>query len=279
MRNSFCAVSALALLAAATVLAARPAPQAGASSPSPAAASASPEAPRVAVIVELFTSEGCSDCPPVDKFLAQLGRNQPVPGVLIIPLEEHVDYWDNQGWRDPFSDALFTWRQQWYAQHFGLPSPATPEMVVDGRAQFLGRAIGKMREAIVESAHAPQARVTLTLAAGDDKDSLQAAIRVEDYPAGISKKDDKAEVRVAVTEDDLSSQVRAGENSGKSLEHQGVVRKLLSAGEVKTGEPFSKELKIPLGRGWNPQHLHVVVFLEAHSTHQILGAAIVPVTS
>ena len=279
MRNSLYSVSALALLAAASVLAARPAPQASAPSSSPAAATASPDAPRVPVIVELFTSEGCSDCPPVDKFLAKIGRNQPVRGVLIIPLEEHVDYWDSQGWRDPFSDPLFTMRQQWYAQHFGLPSTATPELVVDGRTQFLGHNIGKMGDAIVESAHAPQARITLTLAGGDDKDSLHAAIRIEDYPADIPKKDDKAEVRVAVTEDDLSSQVRAGENSGKSLEHQGVVRKLLSAGEVKIGEPFSKEVKIPLGHGWNPQHLHVVVFLEAHSSHQILGAAIIPVTS
>ncbi|HKM90438.1 MAG TPA: DUF1223 domain-containing protein [Candidatus Acidoferrales bacterium] len=236
-------------------------------------------APRVPVVVELFTSEGCSDCPPADKFLAELGRTQPVAEALIIPLEEHVDYWDHDGWRDPFSDPLFTWRQQWYAQHFGLAGPATPEMVVDGRAQFLGRAVGKMREAIVESARAPRALVALTLAPGGEKGALQATIRIQDYPSNLPEKDDKAEVRVAVTEDDLPSDVRAGENSGKHLEHQAVVRKLLSVGEVKPGEAFSKEVKIPLAREWNPEHLHVVVFLEAHSSHQIVGATTSPAIS
>ncbi len=252
-----------------------------ASSPvtAPPSSGSQPVVARIPIVVELFTSEGCSDCPPADKFLAELGRTQPVAEALIIPLEEHVDYWDHDGWRDPFSDPMFTWRQQWYAQHFGLPGPATPEMVVDGRAQFLGRAVGKMREAIEESARAPQAQVALTLAPGAEKGVLQATIRIQDYPSNLTKKDDKAEVRVAVTEDDLASQVGAGENAGKHLEHEAVVRKLISAGEVKEGEPFSKEVKIPLAREWNPEHLHVVVFLEAHSSHQILGAATSPAIS
>ncbi len=253
-------------------------PMTEASAPSMPNAGGQPAAVRVPVIVELFTSEGCSSCPPVDKFLAQIDRLQPVPEALIIPLEEHVDYWDHDGWRDPFSDPAFTDRQSIYAQQFHLPGPATPEVVVAGRAQFLGNDYLKSRGAILEAARSPQAHISLTLSSGPESDTLHAAIRVEEYPSGLSKKDDKAEVRLAVTEDDLASQVKAGENSGKHLEHRATVRKFLTVGHAEEGKPFSTEAKIPLGKQWNRAHLHVVVFLEAHGSHEILGATTASLT-
>ena len=98
---------------------------------------AAPE-PATPVVVELFTSEGCSSCPPADRLLAQLDQTQPVPGAQIIALEQHVDYWNDLGWMDPFSSVLFSERQQDYINALHASTAYTPEMVVDGAAEFVG---------------------------------------------------------------------------------------------------------------------------------------------
>ncbi len=90
------------------------------------------------VIVELFTSEGCSSCPPADALLSQYVKNSPVPGVEVIALGEHVDYWNHNGWADPFSSAQFSQRQSDYSNAFRLDSVYTPQIIVDGKAQLVG---------------------------------------------------------------------------------------------------------------------------------------------
>src|SRR5262245_17840110 len=128
--------------------------------------SVSQPAMKHAVLVELFTSEGCSSCPPADRTLAFLSENQPVRDVEIIPLAFHVDYWDRLGWKDPFSSALFTQRQEKYAQHFQIDSAYTPQMVVDGESQFVGSQQGKANNEIAEAGARVKGKVDAFLADG-----------------------------------------------------------------------------------------------------------------
>src|SRR5499427_8004033 len=117
---------------------------------------------RSPVIVELFTSEGCSSCPPADEVLAQLQQTQPIAGAEVIALSEHVDYWNYIGWSDPFSSSSFSARQQTYAQAFGQQDRVyTPQMIVDGQTEFNGSAMNKAREEIAKAARSPKADVRI----------------------------------------------------------------------------------------------------------------------
>jgi hypothetical protein len=132
------------------------------------AKNAADESPHVPVIVELFTSEGCSSCPPADVLLQKLEADQPVPGTQIIGLEEHVDYWNHDGWVDPYSSPEWTDRQQTYVSLI-KKDPYTPELVIDGRFQFVGN---DPREAIVEieeAARAEKTEASITPANSDPK--------------------------------------------------------------------------------------------------------------
>lgn len=235
-------------------------------------ASGGPPAPaRVPVVVELFTSEGCSDCPPADNLLAELDRTQPVPGALIIPLEEHVDYWDQQGWRDPFSSAAFTERQEAYARLLNVASPYTPQMIVAGQREFVGSASHTARAAIAAAAQTPGVEVALDLTSGTPPDdSLHAAIRAPALPANAGE---SAEVYLAVTEDGLASDVRAGENAGRHMEHRATVRKFVSAGKMEPGKPFNGKVDSRIAPGWKRENLRVVVLLEGAKSGKIFGAA------
>ncbi len=230
------------------------------------AASAPPPAPRVPVLVELFTSEGCSSCPAADTLLATLLREQPLPDVDIVPLSFHVDYWDHQGWKDPFSSKTFTVRQQAYSRNFGEDRVYTPQMVVDGLTEFTGSDERAARTALSAAASKPHLPVKL------DARAQGTSVRVSiDLPAAPAD-GESIDVIVALTEDHLTSIVKRGENGGRTLSHVGVVRSLQTMGALDR-EAFVANGQLTLNRAWNAANLHAVVWLQGQKTKRVYGAA------
>lgn len=228
-----------------------------------AAAADTQSGPRKPVLVELFTSEGCSSCPPADTLLAKLDQTQPIPGVHAIVLSEHVTYWDRQGWHDPFSLDSITDRQHWYADKFGLGDVYTPQAVVDGTAQFVGSDGRKLGQAIVAAAAAEKEELTLGDAAWDGD-----AVRFSVHGGAAGKA--KAMLMAALAEDSAQTSVKSGENAGRVLQHVAVVRVLK---EMGTGADDGRALTLKLPGGSAPSSpLRLVVFLvDKHSGH-VLGA-------
>ena len=173
------------------------------------ATAASPVA-RIPVLVELFTSEGCSSCPPADALLALLDRTQPVAGADVIVLSEHVDYWNQLGWTDPYSSPAFSRRQQDYGTRFKLPSIYTPEMVVDGRSEFTGNDAEQASKEIQKALEQQKTQVTLSQPV---RDGQQIKVHVEVAPRPGSGKT-SAIVYVALAEEHALSHVTKGENGG-----------------------------------------------------------------
>lgn len=231
---------------------------------------------KTLVVVELFTSEGCSDCPPADALLTRLHQMQPVPGAEIIALEEHVDYWDQQGWADPFSSAVLTRRQNDYAYAFRNSGVYTPQMVVDGRVEFVGSREGAARQAVAEAARAPKTAVHLRVTTGGDKAAAPLEVRIERLVGATPG--DRADVFLAITEGRLHSDVAGGENSGRKLDHEGVVRRLerLGRADARADTAFAGQTAVKFSPGWNRANLRAVVFLQEQRSRHILGAAGIP---
>jgi hypothetical protein len=239
---------------------------------------AGPSTGKRHVVVELFTSEGCSSCPPADALLSQLQDSQPISGAEIITLSEHVDYWNRLGWKDPYSSSQFTNRQQRYADVLKGEDPYTPQMIVDGQKAFVGSRESEARRAIAAAAEVPAAAVTLSLDNASRKtggNRIAFTVRVDNIPSTVN--DRPLEVLLAVTESGLSSSVKSGENSGRTLTHTSVVRKLISVGTVtrKSAPGFSANPVVEIGKSWQSDRLRAVAFLQDKSTLQILGANLV----
>lgn len=226
--------------------------------------SADTAALRKVVVVELFTSEGCSSCPPADELLARLQGIHTTNGAEIVPLGFHVDYWDSQGWRDRFSSNNYTKRQEIYASRFKLESPYTPEMIVDGNSEFVGNDAGRAQHAIAQATMQPQkADIELSWSNGE-----KLNVRVSSQESGA------ADVMLAISEDNLSSKVGAGENQGHVLHHAAVVRDLRRLGHLVNGQ-FQADLPVKAGKDWKIKDLHVIAFVQSANGGPILGAATV----
>lgn len=227
------------------------------------------------VIVELFTSEGCSSCPPADALLSRLEKTQPVAGVHVIALEEHVDYWNQLGWKDPFSSAQFHARQNDYAVAAHVENIYTPQMVVNGQVGFDG---GDADRASLEIARAAQTLVTTvelkTAPNAKDAEMVDLSVRITN-PKNAKLHD--ANLFLAVTENELATHVGAGENAGRMLRHAAVVRSFGVIGRIdpkgtNQGQVVST-LKLP--REWRRENLHAVVFVQEKDTYRITGASLI----
>jgi hypothetical protein len=226
---------------------------------------------RVPIVVELFTSEGCSSCPPADSLLQSLVATQPLEGAQIIALGEHVDYWDQLGWKDRFSSAALTNRQRMYGASLNDESVYTPQMIVDGRSAFVGSDASAAKRAIERAVSQPHGTVDVTTEAGATTVAVSAAVF---FAKGAA---DRADMIVAVTEDHLRSNVTRGENHGRTLAHASVVRYLAKAGEAAAGDRATIHKDVPIGSDWQRDQLKVVAFVQERRGRAILASAETPV--
>lgn len=228
-----------------------------------------------AVVVELFTSQGCSSCPPADRLLTKLGE---AGGPPIIPLAFHVDIWNHIGWSDPFSARTWTERQVGYAKRFGLDQLSTPQAVVDGGTQLVGSDERGLRAAIAAAASKPAVDIALRVepASGASKIRVDADV---DVPATLKGR--TLDLMLALFETGLVTPVGRGENEGQTLHNDYVVRRLVRAarlsgdkpGKTRNGETFSVD------KGWDRSHLGVAAFLQDPATLEIRGASARPLAA
>jgi hypothetical protein len=229
---------------------------------------------RVPVVLELFTSEGCSSCPPADALLAKLEEQQPVAGAEIIALEEHVDYWDHEGWVDPFSSAQWTQRQQVYASGFADHGVYTPELVINGRSGFVGSRGGEVYRGVANAVAQSRTEVSVSLSTSEKRD--RERLRLEVGKLQGAQPGDVAEVWLAITETALHSAVTGGENAGHDLHHAPIVRWLHKAGTTNPNATpsFTDESDLKLDSAWKRNNLRIVAFVQEKRSHHILGAAV-----
>jgi hypothetical protein len=221
---------------------------------------------RVPVLVELFTSEGCSSCPPADAFLQKLDL-QPVAGAEMIVLSEHVDYWNHIGWKDPYSARFYSDRQSAYAKRFDLDGPYTPQMVVDGSSEFVGSDPDLARKGFERALAVAKLPVHLSAIAMGMENTLTAHVETGTAPSD-------SEVVVAIALNHAASQVLHGENGGRTLTHTAVVRTMVKVGTAKRGQRFAQDVQIKLEPGLARDNLRVIAFVQEVPQGKVLGATV-----
>ncbi len=223
------------------------------------------------VLVELFTSEGCSSCPPADAWLQRMDAAQPLPGAQLIVLSEHVDYWNHDGWKDPYSSSLVTQRQSDYVRALGLQTPYTPQVIVDGATDLHLTDDQQMEQTFQKAAASQKVPVRITSVTLDPANptALRAHVEVDGDSAG-----ENADIYDAVALSHAESQVLRGENGGKHLTHVAVVQELTKIGKMQKGKTFNRDNEIKLKPGTDPKNIRLVVFAQKSGPGKVLGAAL-----
>jgi hypothetical protein len=233
-----------------------------------APAPAAPEAVAAAtsgapVVLELFTSQGCSSCPPADRLLSRLGRSREGD---VLPLGFHVDYWNYIGWTDPFSSPEWSRRQQDYARRFGSNRIYTPQLVVQGTAECVGSQADCVEAAVARARATPPSWELAVRVSPAGPERLRAVVEGRRVVAGEAG---DAELLVALTESGLVTPVGRGENARRTLRDDHVVRRL-----VRAPAPAPEAtVDLDLEPGWDRRRLAVVAFVQDRRSLRILGAA------
>ena len=226
---------------------------------------------RVPILVELFTSEGCSSCPPADALLSRLDR-QPVAGAELVVLSEHVDYWNHLGWKDPYSSHFFSDRQSAYAERFGSLSVYTPQVVVDGANEFVGSNSGSANGAFVQALRAPKIPVHLSSVTLERTKTVRA--HVETGPLPDSYDLSEVEVYAVVALNHAESRVSNGENGGRTLTHTAVVRNFTKVGTLRKGESFTQDVLLKVDAGADVNNLRLIALLQEPRQGRVVGATV-----
>jgi hypothetical protein len=222
------------------------------------------------VVIELFTSEGCSSCPAADAFLKRLDDAGRVNDVDIIAIEEHVDYWDRLGWRDPFSSHQWTERQESYSRSLGHEGIYTPQLIVDGKGELRAGSSRDVQQEIVDASRAAEAKLQLSVTESSERSAV-FSMTMENFPPEARK----PQLLLAVTERGLSSNVLGGENEGRNLAHAAVLRSLsrVKFSPANSGTATQAKTTISLDLSWKRENLRFVAILQDSKTLHILGAA------
>ena len=234
-----------------------------------ATGAATPSAEGRPVLLELFTSEGCSSCPPADEFVQRLDKLQPISGAQLIVLSEHVDYWDHEGWKDPNSSSALTERQAAYDRALGLSAPYTPQIIVDGAKEMRISDAQQVESVFQQAIATPKLAVRIGAVNVDSGNPAVLRARVE-ADAGTDKHN--ADVYIAIALDHVNSQVVRGENGGRHLTHVAVVQQITRIGKLEKGKGFAEDVQLKLKPGTDSSNIRIVAFVQAPGPGKLLGA-------
>ncbi|MBI2425306.1 MAG: DUF1223 domain-containing protein [Candidatus Hydrogenedentes bacterium] len=224
------------------------------------------------VLLELFTSQGCSSCPPAEEVLNGLLAN-PDPANPIIALAFHVDYWDRLGWKDRYASPGATARQYRYAESFKSDRVYTPQLILNGTVEFLGSNRDRADRALKAAQSTPRATIELQMGAPENPSARIAISKLQ-----ALKPADAIHLYCALTEDHRKDHIERGENAGRTLHQMAVVRHLQDLGPLPPGEDeFTTTLPLTLDPEWNVDRLNLVVFLQSNGIGPILGLTAKPI--
>ena len=230
-------------------------------------AAGAPNNARYPILLELFTSEGCSSCPPADDWVQKLDSTQPISGAQIIVLSEHVDYWDHDGWKDPFDSAALTERQSAYAQKLGLPDVYTPQVILDGTSELHLNDNQGIQQAFLKADTAPAVSVRID-SVNIDGGILQGRVQVDG-----NSQEHSGDVYLVTALDHADTQVLKGENGGHHLSYVAVVEDIAKLGKLDKGKSFEHDFNVKLKPGSDPRNVRVIAFVQEPNFGRVIGAA------